>query len=1134
MRQAFAKLLARIETDRVRAWLPWAVFAAATFFFALGLADRQADLLEAQDLSVARELFVADVYNLPPDQSPIYYFFLNFWSRAFPLSLAILRAPSAVFGGITVALIFLLASSECGAAGGLLAAALLTFNPMMVQQARLARSYGLVVMLTAVCMWFAYAYIVKGRRLRPLAAFVAAAVAGIYTHMFFLLAAGSLGLLFLIDQLRTWRDWRGWLRLAAAAVVGAAALLPQLLRAVHALNYAEERSTLYGGLPHKIGSFFQLLARDFFLGDAESRTWILAGFAALVLAGMIALRGRGLIAGAALFGSALGAGWLLSASTPVSTRYFVYLTPALALFAGAALARLRYVVLWGPLTAAVLLQNFISLNAEFRPRNDWAAATAVVQARRQAGDRIAVFPGIWRWAYQRYDPGSFAPFTYFGDLDRAIAGARRATVVFAPGRASANQVAYLEARGHAIEKFRTAVRAPLLVTQYEFDDPAPLTITPSGYPTLAIGGLVGSGGYSWQRRAAGPNPFDGVAPFLRSADLAIVGYAPYEPDRCAWLHTLFGTRDVAPRQPNPEVPRLLAQAGVGAALIVPTERRSKTDPEPFLAGAGLRVAHVAPSWKQAEPTLFNLKGVKLGVLGSHQKIYTDYPRHRAKGEATLADFTTAVERGRRAVGEDGRLVVVLPQPSGYDRSLNGEDQMLARFAVDLGADAVVGLGGWASKEMEDYRGRPIAHSLGTLTRPSHQPLNWCAYEGLLTRLTFPPDEPPTAEYAAVRLDDEFRPLLGEETAVAQRRRSAESNPRAESLVDRLIFARAEIETRAGARFALDRWSTRVRPSQSVDDGWSRPNEHVAIAYVLSNGQFRRALTLNPGRQAKVWAMFPKTLLGDRLRLTYGLNDELIINRTLAAQKLIVAAGDETLLKQTIPYEIGWRDATIDTSALAGQERDLTITLETSKKQAFAVAVDPVIERDAERVAALEERPYRFADHIREARAEVIEADGAKRACHGPDETFRRLRNEENGPYGEGVIYAAWRCGELPWDAAGLTLQKSGGELRPAIWLHPLGGARRTLTYGPLRLREAIEGYFGFTDLAVKWKTAPATFVVAIDGREVLREDLPNRSGWRPFAVAIPPEWRGQEKKVVFWAETPDAAWRHFCFNAWME
>ncbi len=1154
------------DQRRVRRALALSVFVAAFVYFAWPLPQYEPELNELQDVGIAHDLFT--YWNLPVDQSPIYYVILNVFEHLNHSWYPFLRLPSIAFGALAAVFVFFVAEAEAGAVAGLLAALLLTLNPLSAYYARMARTYSLLIALGAACLWYAHVFLTRGRRHRDFVALLICTVLGVYAHLFFLLFAGSIALLLLGDFAAHRRDYPELKRLLHAAAVAFAVLLVQLVRIVYVLEFTQARQTMYAALEHKPLSFLRAVGVEFFSGFLGKNPYaapIAAATAALIVGGMLALRRRGLVAGLALILPSLAATYHLAARNPVSPRYVIFLLPVFAVFMAAALVKMRTVWLWGPLTVAIALQGLAGDWRQANPPSDWNDAVRYVSRVQQPDDVIAVFPPLWAPAFARYFPQKkFTPFISAEELDRALATGRRVILVEYPGRYFGHIAAYMRKHARTVDHFETKLRYRLSVFVLEAPPLPPVEIADRENPSLLLGGIVNSGSYPWAAAPNGESPLARVDDIFQSADLVVTSYEPY---RVSWrdgIAELFAP----PKAPFTEAAAPLAAAGVKAVAMLPP-RGLTADFADRLRGAGVLPIALAKNLNGVEPTMLAARDQKIAFFSVGQRVFTDRPALRPPGDPSLADWERAVSQARRKAGPGARLVIFLPQARDDNRLFARDDQLLARRAIDLGADVVVGQGGRAVKEIEEYKNGVIAYSLGALLQSATRADAERTASGALLRLTFPPGEKPRWQLFPVTLDTDFRVARTRADKTDDLVLRRPDDPAAEHLDARLLDAKVEMED--GAKAEVSEFSVGPPPKKSrlpetwqkrIDDfrgwyydapsadeypqeGYFRGRSYVAVDGMTSMGDFRRAMRFKPATAAKIRATFPNVRFGERLGLHFAFVDDDVDDRHLPypPEWLIVTAGDVVLFRQKVEFVIGWKNAIVDTGAFAGREADLTIAIEETKPgTSFSLAIDAVVLRSADAVAALAERPYRFAEHLREARPTVAAPNAPPRRCVGPDETFRYLRAgpgrfEEHGPFGEGIFYERWICGADVWDGPALTRQRSRGILHDAIWFHPAKNARRTLTFGPVRLGSEIKGYYGLTDLAVRLmpKGAPTNFVVLVDGREIYREAVPaNRRGWRDFAVAIPEDLRGQDKEISFVSDAANAAWRHLCVDAWME
>jgi mannosyltransferase len=224
--------------------------AAALRFTALGRQSFWLD--EAFTELLVRKDFGAMLSALPDSENtpPLYYILIWAWSQLFGSGEVGLRTLSALVGTATVPVAYRAGRRLVSGPAGLVLAALVAVNPFMVWYAQEARSYALVVFLTALSLYFA-AGAVERPDARRLAAWAVAAASAIATHYFAIfLVAGEAVWLLRLAAVRT----RVWAALAFVAAV-ALALVP-LAMAQHGNAGASGvgESSLYGrieGLPKK-------------------------------------------------------------------------------------------------------------------------------------------------------------------------------------------------------------------------------------------------------------------------------------------------------------------------------------------------------------------------------------------------------------------------------------------------------------------------------------------------------------------------------------------------------------------------------------------------------------------------------------------------------------------------------------------------------------------------------------------------------------------------------------------------------------------------------------------------------------------------------------------------------------------
>jgi mannosyltransferase len=118
---------------------------------------------------------------------PLYYCIAWVWARVFGYGEAGLRSLSALAGALTVPLVYAAGAKLISRRAGLIAAALTACNPFLIWYSQEARSYALLVMLSALAL-LAFAYALAEPKPRTLAAWVIATALCLATHYYAVLA----------------------------------------------------------------------------------------------------------------------------------------------------------------------------------------------------------------------------------------------------------------------------------------------------------------------------------------------------------------------------------------------------------------------------------------------------------------------------------------------------------------------------------------------------------------------------------------------------------------------------------------------------------------------------------------------------------------------------------------------------------------------------------------------------------------------------------------------------------------------------------------------------------------------------------------------------------------------------------
>lgn len=347
-----------------------------------------------------------DLYQATP---PLYYFLAWPWERVVGDGAVGMRSLSAIFGSVTVPVVFLAGRTLFSSWAGLLAAAFVATSPTLVWYSQEARPYALLVLLISASLLF-LARALQGDSRRDVFGFAVASALAIATHYFaaFLVAPAALVIL--------WRR-RDGIALGALAlqVVVGLAVLPLALA-----QRARGGGSYISGVP--VTDRMNEIARQFVAGLnlAPGRVLgLLAGV--LLVSGLILLvvltrdreRRRGILI-LALAGCAVGipVAMGLAGENFLLLRNLLSAWVPLALAAAAGFAARRAGtpgLAAGGILAVVFAAITVAVAAtpSFQ-RSDWRGISRAMDA--QPGARaIVVKPAFSGAAINIYRPGSYAP-----------------------------------------------------------------------------------------------------------------------------------------------------------------------------------------------------------------------------------------------------------------------------------------------------------------------------------------------------------------------------------------------------------------------------------------------------------------------------------------------------------------------------------------------------------------------------------------------------------------------------------------------------------------------------------------------------------------------------------------------------
>jgi uncharacterized membrane protein len=161
------------------------VLAAGAALRLYGLGTESLWLDEACSVWIAQQSVPELVEETAVDvHPPLYYLALHYWMQAAGTSEAAVRALSAVFGLAGIAAAALLTRRLFGPATALIAASVLAASPFHLYHSQQARMYALLALLATLSMHGFVALLQRRPRRWPAAAYVAATVLMLYTHVY--------------------------------------------------------------------------------------------------------------------------------------------------------------------------------------------------------------------------------------------------------------------------------------------------------------------------------------------------------------------------------------------------------------------------------------------------------------------------------------------------------------------------------------------------------------------------------------------------------------------------------------------------------------------------------------------------------------------------------------------------------------------------------------------------------------------------------------------------------------------------------------------------------------------------------------------------------------------------------------
>jgi mannosyltransferase len=376
------------QVDRWTLPLLGIVVVAATFLRFSDLGGQSAWFDEAATWAQVRGGFVRMIVETARDNYPPLYNLLV-WPlvKLFGDAEWVLRLPAAILGIVAIPAIFVLGATISGRFVGLLAAIVIAFSGYHIWYSQEARMYTLLAFTSIAYAWALLRYLNGEPRSRiPV---IVACVALLFSHPYGVLNCGAIALGGLLMRPRPWGKVWLW-QVTKLHLIAGAIFLPWAL----ALAVQAVRITLGGfWIPSPTP---QMVLEQ--LSDLTGH--LLLPMAALSILALVPLRGRPRLAATLLLLSWAIAPILLGIvvsliSKPIFiSRYVIGSLPALALLAAVGMARMLPGLKSQLLALVIVTAGAIAsmLLASPGERTDWRGGAAIILAKMQPGDCVAVLP----------------------------------------------------------------------------------------------------------------------------------------------------------------------------------------------------------------------------------------------------------------------------------------------------------------------------------------------------------------------------------------------------------------------------------------------------------------------------------------------------------------------------------------------------------------------------------------------------------------------------------------------------------------------------------------------------------------------------------------------------------------------
>lgn len=181
-----------------------AILLLGLFFRIYDLGKESLWLDEAVSIKYA-ELNLSQIFFRQGHTPPLYYIILHWWIRLFGISEFSVRFPSAIFGFISIFMIYKIGSQLFDMDVGKLSSLLMTFSLFHIQYSQEARTYSLSVLLTLLSIYF-FIKLLKKINNRNLIGYVLSSILLMYSHIYGLFIIIAQNIYFILLSLLSKED----------------------------------------------------------------------------------------------------------------------------------------------------------------------------------------------------------------------------------------------------------------------------------------------------------------------------------------------------------------------------------------------------------------------------------------------------------------------------------------------------------------------------------------------------------------------------------------------------------------------------------------------------------------------------------------------------------------------------------------------------------------------------------------------------------------------------------------------------------------------------------------------------------------------------------------------------------------